>query len=93
MACLFLNTAAQGPEGADKVHDPFGVRPKVLPYILTLWFGAQISIEHSTVDKKENGRRLDAWLFIVRKNVKENCSFGIKIYLEFITKSMEIDYP
>ena len=62
-------TSAQGPDGADKV-DPFGVRPKVLPYILTLWFGSQISIEHS-VDKKDNGRRLDAWLFVVKKNVKE----------------------
>ena len=40
-----------------------------MPYVLTMWFDSQISIEHSA-DKKENGKKLDAWLFVVKKNVK-----------------------
>ena len=57
-----------GPIGASEM-DPFGVRPTVLPYVLTMWFGAQITIEHS-VDKKENNG-IEAWLFVIRKNVNE----------------------
>lgn len=47
--------------------DPFGVRPTVMPYILSMWFGSQISIEHS-VDLKAN-TSVNAWLFVIRKNV------------------------
>ena len=63
---IIEHTDAHGPEGASKM-DPFGVRPKVMPYILTMWFGSQISIEHS-VDTKDN-INLEAWLYILRKNV------------------------
>ena len=47
--------------------DPFGVRPTVMPYVLSMWFGSQISIEHS-VEKKSN-MDTDAWIFVIRKNV------------------------
>ena len=61
------HTRSQSPTNASKI-DPFGVRPTVMPYILTMWFGSQISIEHS-VDKKDNGRKMDAWLFVIKKNI------------------------
>ena len=48
--------------------DPFGVKPTVMPYVLTKWFGSQISIEHIKV-KKDN-MNVDAWLFFVSKNNK-----------------------
>ena len=38
-----------------------------MPYVLTMWFGSQISIEHS-LERKSN-TELDAWLFVIRKNV------------------------
>ena len=66
---ILEHTSSHGPSSACKI-DPFGVRPKVMPYVLTMWFGSQISIEHS-LDKKDTGRRLDAWLFVIRKNVKD----------------------
>jgi len=38
-----------------------------MPYVLTMWFGFQISIEHSLEKKSNTGR--EAWLFVIRKNV------------------------
>ena len=64
---IIEHTYAHTPTGAGEM-DPFGVRPTVMPYVLTMWFGSQISISH-TVDKKENSK-LDAWLFVISKNVK-----------------------
>lgn len=63
---LIEHTIGHGPEAAGEM-DPFGVRPTVMPYILSMWFGSQISIEHS-VDKKLN-IDTDAWIFVIRKNV------------------------
>ena len=65
---IIEHTIAHGPTGASEM-DPFGVRPTVMPYVLSMWFGAQISISHS-VEKKSN-IDTDAWLFVVRKNVDE----------------------
>lgn len=65
---IIEHTDAHGPINASKM-DPFGVRPTVLPYILTLWFGEQVSISHSK-DKKSNMDR-DSWLFVISKNKKE----------------------
>ena len=63
---LFIeHTKSHGPEAASKM-DPFGVRPLVLPYVLTMWFGRQIAIEHSVAPKKNSS--IDAWLFVIRKN-------------------------
>ena len=62
---IIEHTEAHGPSGASEM-DPFGVKPVVMPYVLTMWFGSQISISHS-VAKKSNMDR-DAWLFVVRKN-------------------------
>ena len=64
---IIEHTNSHAPTNASK-SDPFGVRPTSMPYVLTMWFGSQISIEHS-VKKKDNGRKLDAWLFVVRKNI------------------------
>ena len=66
---IIEHTNSHTPTNASK-SDPFGVRPTVMPYVLTLWFGSQISIEHS-VSKKSNGRKMDAWLFVIRKNIKD----------------------
>ena len=65
---IIEHTNLHGPKGASEM-DPFGVKPTVMPYVLTKWFGSQISISHS-VDKKENNN-LDAWLFVLKKNVTE----------------------
>lgn len=61
------HTEAHGPKEASEM-DPFGVRPSVVPYILTMWFGSQISIAHSVAPKDNNG--FDAWLFVISKNVE-----------------------
>lgn len=66
------HTDLHGPKGASEM-DPFGVRPSVMPYVLTMWFGSQISIAHS-VAKKDNSN-IDAWLFIVSKNSKDVVSY------------------
>lgn len=65
---IIEHTEAHGPLGASEM-DPFGVRPTVVPYVLTMWFGSQISISHS-VAKKDN-MNADAWLFVISKNVEE----------------------
>lgn len=57
-------TEGHSPEAANKM-DPFGVRPVAFPYVLTMWFGDEISISHS-VEKKSNSG-LDAWLFVVKR--------------------------
>jgi len=59
------HTEMHGPRGASEM-DPFGVRPAIFPYVLTMWFGDKISISHS-VEKKKN-MNLDAWLFVIRKS-------------------------
>ena len=65
---IIEHTRAHGPEGSSEM-DPFGVRPTVLPYVLTMWFGSQISIDHSVAPK--DNMDLSAWLFVIRKNVAE----------------------
>ena len=64
---ILEHTEDHGPNSAGEM-DPFGVRPTVLPYVLTMWFGSQISIEHSV--RKKSNTDLNAWLFVIRKNVK-----------------------
>jgi hypothetical protein len=61
---IIEHTNSHGPEEAGSM-DPFGVHPKIFPYVLTLWFGDNITIFH-TVDKKDN-MSLDAWLFVIKK--------------------------
>lgn len=65
---IIEHTEAHSPRGASEM-DPFGVYPTVMPYVLTMWFGSQISISH-TVAKKENNQH-DAWLFVISKNVDQ----------------------
>ena len=62
------HTQGHSPMNSSKM-DPFGVRPEAMPYVLTMWFGSQISISHS-VDIKSNYKN-QAWLFVISKN-KEN---------------------
>ena len=68
---IIEHTRYHGPEHVGE-GDPFGVRPVVMPYILTEWFGHKINISHS-VEKKSNmvSSDLDAWLFVLRKNTDE----------------------
>ena len=60
------HTEAHGPEGASEM-DPFGVRPTVMPYVLSEWFGWDVSMK--IVQTRKDNYDLDAWLFFVRKNV------------------------
>ena len=62
------HTADHGPASAGSM-DPFGVRAQVFPYVISEWFGHQVSIEHSVAKKDNNSR--DAWLFVMKKNVTE----------------------
>ena len=62
---IIEHTKSHGPAYASKM-DPFGVRPTSMPYVLTMWFGSQISLEHSVQEKLNSN--LDAWLFVIRKN-------------------------
>ena len=68
---IIEHTRYHGPEHAGE-GDPFDVRPVVMPYVLTDWFGHKINISHS-VEKKSNmvSSDLDAWLFVLRKNTDE----------------------
>lgn len=63
---IIEHTEAHSPTGAG-LMDPFGVKPKVMPYVLSDWFGHSISISHS-VDTKDNFN-IDAWLFVIKKIV------------------------
>jgi hypothetical protein len=65
---IIEHTESHGPKGASEM-DPFGVKPLCVPYVLTGWFGDQISISHS-VAKKSN-INIEAWLYVVRKNVEK----------------------
>ena len=47
--------------------DPFGVKPAYMPYVLSDWFGHQISIEIMESFKGKN--QLKVWLFVVKKLV------------------------
>ncbi|MYB77337.1 MAG: hypothetical protein F4X83_09625 [Chloroflexi bacterium] len=60
------HTEAHGPEGASEM-DPFGVRPTVMPYVLSDWFGWDISVKFLRSRKDNNG--LDVWIFVIRRNV------------------------
>lgn len=62
---IIEHTELHGPSHASEM-DPFGVRSKVMPYVLTMWFGSQISISHS-VAKKSNMDE-DAYLFVIKKH-------------------------
>jgi hypothetical protein len=58
------HTESHGPLGASEM-DPFGVRPTVMPYVLTEWFGHQISISHTKA--KKSNKEIYAWLFVIKK--------------------------
>ena len=60
------HTEAHGPEGASEM-DPFGVRPTVVPYVLSEWFGYGVSVRFVKSRKGNNG--LDVWLFFIKKNL------------------------
>ena len=64
---IIEHTKYHSSEHASKM-DPFGVKPTVMPYVLTQWFGSQISIEHMKV-KKDN-MNVEAWLFLLAKTKK-----------------------
>ena len=63
---IIEHTDAHGPMGASEM-DPFGVRPIAMPYVLTEWFGDQITITHSKKTKGNMDR--EAWLFVCKKLV------------------------
>jgi SAM-dependent methyltransferase len=61
------HTDAHGPSGASEM-DPFGVKPRVMPYVLIQWFGTDISIRF--VESTKSNNEMKVWLFFVRKNVE-----------------------
>lgn len=61
---IIEHTEVHGPSNANEM-DPFGVRPKVMPYVLVDWFGRNITIEITTTQKTNMSDT--AWLFAVRK--------------------------
>ncbi len=65
---IIEHTEAHGPTGASEM-DPFGVRPKVMPYILSEWFGWNISIRVLKSVKDNTG--MDVWIYFVKKNVPD----------------------
>ena len=55
------------PEHAGE-GDPFGVRPTVMPYVLTEWFGHKISISHYLQEKSNVfSSNIKVWLFVMKK--------------------------
>ena len=55
------------PEHAGE-GDPFGVRPVVMPYVLTEWFGHKISISHYLQEKSNLfSSKIKVWLFVMKK--------------------------
>ena len=69
---LFIeHTDSHGPGGASEM-DPFGVRPTFMPYVLSDWFGHQISIEVIKGRKSNRDiRDMDVWLFVVKKLARD----------------------
>jgi hypothetical protein len=65
---IIEHTELHGPKGAGEM-DPFGVRPTVFPYVLSEWFGSQISVSFKKSKKANN--ELDVWLFVITKNVDQ----------------------
>lgn len=65
---IIEHTDAHSPTNASEM-DPFGVRPVAMPYVLTMWFGHQITLSHSVARKANDDQ--DAWLFAIRKTVPE----------------------
>ena len=65
---IIEHTKLHEPKGTSEM-DPFGVKVNVVPYVLTMWFGSQISISHTVAKKDNNG--LDACLFVISKNVEQ----------------------
>ncbi len=63
--CVIEHTEAHGPSHASEM-DPFGARPKVMPYVLTKWFGFDISI--NIIKSKKDNNDLDVWLCFIKKN-------------------------
>ena len=59
------HTELHGPQGQSEM-DPFGATPEFVPYLLSDWFGHQITIEviHSTKQNKKNRK---AWIFVLKK--------------------------
>lgn len=62
------HTEQHGPRGASEM-DPFGVRPTVMPYVLSEWFGFNVSIRF--VKSVKDNMEIDVWLFFIKKNVPE----------------------
>lgn len=62
---LFVeHTVSHSPSGAGEM-DPFGAKPRYMPYLFAEWFGHQISLKIRKGHKANKG--IDVWLFIARK--------------------------
>ena len=59
------HTVAHGPKGASEM-DPFGVKPTVFPYVLSEWFGHDISTSFVKCTKANN--KQECWLYFIKRN-------------------------
>ena len=59
------HTERHGPVGTSSM-DPFGVKPRVMPYVLTKWFGNKISIK--IIKSKKPNLNIPVWVFAVKRN-------------------------
>jgi len=55
-----------GPQYSGSM-DPFGVKPKYFPYVLSSWYGSQITFEFELIFKEN--KKIPAWVFKISKNV------------------------
>jgi hypothetical protein len=68
---IIEHTMDHSPTGAGEM-DPFGAKPAYMPYLLTEWFGHQISIE--IIKSVKGNNRKEVWLFVAKKLVGERVS-------------------
>ena len=65
---IIEHTIYHSPEHSNE-GDPFGVRPVVMPYVLSEWFGHKISISHYLQEKSNVfSSNIKVWLFVIKKN-------------------------
>jgi len=65
---IIEHSKGHGPS-AVTIGDPFGARAEVMPFLLSDWFGHQISISWEIVTKQN--LKINTYLFVIKKNVNQ----------------------
>ena len=61
---IIEHTEGHGPQSAGKM-DPFGARPKYMPYLLAKWLGSRVTLEITESTKSNYGNHV--WLFALTR--------------------------